>query len=332
VRRLNRRVLEWSGHRSFVELLGRTIRDVARGEPWASMMAVLESSGREVLPENEVRDPEHGTSWRLAWSDFPPSEGEVPWTVFVIRDVTETVRLRDDLQRQETLAEVGSLVAGVAHEVRTPLFSISATLDAFEGEMPSEHDEAVMLLRAQVKRLSNLMSDLLDYGRPPVLQLERAGIEDVVRRAAVLCTPLAAETGVTVRTDFAGHPTAVDRDARRLEQAFQNLIANAIQHAPRGSEVVVTVRGARRGSGRYVDCIVTDQGPGITAEALPRLFEPFFTRRHGGTGLGLPIVQRIVEAHGGTVTAVNRPSTGAAFTISLPAAPAEVRPEEPLSA
>jgi signal transduction histidine kinase len=246
-------------------------------------------------------------------------EGARRLRVSAIRDLTENARLRDDLRRQETLATVGALVAGVAHEVRTPLFSISATLDAFEGGTAAEHGEANSLLRAQVKRLSNLMSDLLDYGRPPTLELERGGLVEIVDRAVRLCAELAAEADVRVGTTFPLDPVTVDRDARRLEQAFQNLIANAIQHSPRGSEIKVTMQEARRRSRDYVVCRVEDQGPGIPPEALSHLFEPFFTCRKGGTGLGLPIVQRIVEAHGGSVSVENRPSGGAAFTVSLPA-------------
>jgi len=168
-----------------------------------------------------------------------------------------------------------------------------------------------------VKRLSALMSDLLDYGRPPGLQLAAGAVEDVVDRAVRACARLAAESGVVVETELARWLPAVRLDRGRLEQAFQNLITNAIQHAPAGSRVCVIVSAAGRG----VECRVEDTGPGIDAESLGQVFEPFFTRRKGGTGLGLPIVQRIVEAHGGTVAAANRAGGGAVFTLSLPAAP-----------
>ena len=109
------------------------------------------------------------------------------------------------------------------------------------------------------------------------------------------------------------------RDEGRLEQVFQNLLANAVQLSPRGSTVRVTAGAARGG----VACIVEDQGPGLPAGAAERVFEPFFTARKGGTGLGLSIVRRIVEEHGGTVSAGNRPAGGAAFTVWLPAAGAD---------
>jgi PAS domain S-box-containing protein len=282
--------------------------------------------GRRVPYKNEHRvlQPDGGFRWvESRGQGFQDERGGAGRIVGTVVDMSERKQLEETLRRQETLASIGSLVAGVAHEVRTPLFSISATLDAFEGGTPAEMEEGAQLLRAQVRRLSNLMSDLLEFGRPPVLQMEPGGIEEILRRAVVLCGPLAAEAGVTVRPVLAFDPLVVSRDARRLEQAFQNLVANAIQHAPRGSEVQVVAQPFQRRAGDYVECRVEDGGPGIPEDSLYRVFEPFFSRRKGGTGLGLPIVQRIVEAHGGTVTAANRPAGGAVFTVTLPASPAE---------
>jgi PAS domain S-box-containing protein len=282
--------------------------------------------GRRMPYKNEhrVRQPDGGFRWvESRGQGFQDEGGGAGRIVGTVVDMSERKQLEEALRRQETLASIGSLVAGVAHEVRTPLFSISATLDAFEGGTPEEMEEGAQLLRAQVRRLSNLMSDLLEFGRPPVLQMEPGGIEEILRRAVGLCGPLAAEAEVTVRPVLAQGPLVVSRDARRLEQAFQNLVANAIQHAPRGSEVQIVAQPLQRYARDYVECRVEDGGAGIPEDSLNRVFEPFFSRRKGGTGLGLPIVQRIVEAHGGTVTAANRPTGGAVFTVTLPASPAE---------
>jgi signal transduction histidine kinase len=107
-----------------------------------------------------------------------------------------------------------------------------------------------------------------------------------------------------------------------MEQVLENLLANAVHHAPRGTSVRLTVDLAD--NGRAVSFRVEDDGPGVASADLERLFEPFFTRRQGGTGLGLPIVQRIVEAHGGVVRAANRPQGGAVFTVTLPVPTPEV--------
>jgi signal transduction histidine kinase len=103
-------------------------------------------------------------------------------------------------------------------------------------------------------------------------------------------------------------------DAARLMQAFENLIINAIQHSKSGSEVFVEVRR----NGEFIECAVRDRGPGFHPDDLPRVFEPFFTRRRGGTGLGLAIVQRIIEEHGGTLHAANGESGGAIVSVRFP--------------
>jgi signal transduction histidine kinase len=113
----------------------------------------------------------------------------------------------------------------------------------------------------------------------------------------------------------------ISADPQRLEQVFENLLSNAVQHTPRGSKVKVSV-AAEHGERVGLSCRIEDEGSGIPAADLDRLFEPFFTKRKGGTGLGLPIAQRFAEAHGGSLTAANRPEGGAMFVVWLPLPPA----------
>jgi signal transduction histidine kinase len=236
------------------------------------------------------------------------------------RDVTDFTNMQNQLRRARTMEALGSLVAGVAHEVRNPLFSISATVDALESELDPrpEFAQYAHLLRSQVDRMSQLMRDLLDYGRPSVLRRGSTRLADVVRRAVRSCAALAREREVRVEEDLAPDLPALEIDGARVEQALENLLANAIQHAPVGS--AVRLGGCLDTSGREprVRCTVEDEGPGLPAESLERIFEPFFSQRKGGTGLGLPIVQRVAEAHGGEVSAENRPEAGARFTLFLP--------------
>jgi PAS domain S-box-containing protein len=236
-------------------------------------------------------------------------------------DITERKGAQEALRRSERMATVGSLVAGVAHEVRTPLFGISANLDAYEGQLhePKHRGEFVELLRSQVQRLNALMADLLEYGRPQALRLLRGGIEAPIQRALRSCARRAEQAGVTLQAQLVPLPFEVERDSGRLEQVFENLVSNAVAHSPRGGTVRVCVTLDGDGEAPAVRCTVEDEGTGLSPEDLPRLFEPFFSRRKGGTGLGLAIVQRIVEEHGGTVSASNRAGGGAVFSVMLPA-------------
>jgi signal transduction histidine kinase len=220
---------------------------------------------------------------------------------------------------------MGSLVAGVAHEVRNPLFSISAAVDALEPQLSERTGfaEYATLLRSQVTRLSQLMRDLLDYGKPAMLRPSPASVAELWRRAGRACAALARERKVAVTERIPAGLPLLDLDGAQMEQAFENLLANAIQHAPEGSSVLVLAGLDESDPEPLVRCTVEDEGSGLSPENLERIFEPFFTRRKGGTGLGLPIVQRVLDAHGGRVVAENRAEGGARFTVLLPVRPAQ---------
>ncbi len=300
------------------ELVGRPVADLVAPVDRERVAHELHGGGPAAYEHRAIR--KDGSTLLVEVRGRPIAQAGRALRVTAVRDVSERARLQAELQRKETLSAVGELVTGVAHEVRTPLFSISATLDAYEGQLANAHEreEFLSLLRSQVRRLTNLMTDLLDYGKPPALRLARGGVAPVIRRALRSCTAVAGEAGVELAEDIPPALAEIERDEGRLEQVFQNLLANAVQLSPRGSTVRVRVREVRGG----VACAVEDQGPGLPARDTDRIFEPFFTRRKGGTGLGLSIVRRIVEEHGGTVTAGNHAAGGALFTVWLPAAAA----------
>jgi signal transduction histidine kinase len=219
-------------------------------------------------------------------------------------------------------------VAGVAHEVRNPLFAISSTLDALEARLGAQPAAAPALavLRGEVRRLSALMNQLLDYGRPVEPGLVTEPLVGVLGEAVQACAPLAASAGVTLEAhrDVPEQPIAMDRP--RLVQAFQNLIQNAIQHTPRGGAVLVGFKAEVRRGQPGLRCAVRDSGPGFDPRDLERVFEPFFTRRRGGTGLGLSIAQRIIREHSGDVEAANHPQGGGEVSVWLPIVPAPRTP------
>ncbi len=255
--------------------------------------------------------------------------GEVDFLSTIARDISERKRAEAELRRVETMAALGSLVAGVAHEVRNPLFGMSSTLDAFEARFDAEpdHGNFVQLLRDQLDRLSGLMNDLLEYGKPSDPELAEGELAEVVSEAADACAPLAARAGVALENRVSADLPALRRDRKRIVQVFRHLVENAVQHSPEGGTVRLAAELVRRDAADWIECAIDDSGPGFPEKDLSRVFEPFFTRRQGGTGLGLAIAHRIVAAHGGTLAAHNRPGGGAAVRVLLPAAttPGEIR-------
>ncbi len=243
--------------------------------------------------------------------------GNLMCVVSVVRDIEERKAMEAALRHGETMSVMGSLVAGVAHEVRNPLFGIAATLDAFEAEFGGGEDVAEYLgtLRHDVSRLSRLMTDLLDYGRPAHIERRVQSIRPVIDEAVRVCAPRAKERRIEIREEIDGDLPEVSMNADRMLQVFRNVVENAVEFSKMGDAVMLRVR--KDGDGAIVST-VADRGPGFRPDDLPHVFEPFFTRRAGGSGLGLAIVQKIVGEHGGTITARNGAGGGAVIEIRLP--------------
>lgn len=324
IRRLNRAAKVLSG-KTYRETIGLAIEALGPAEPWrkSSELAHAIRGGGTAL-SGQARDSATGRTWDVGASLLKAASTESERIILVAREVTGIVRLQEKLHHGRTMAAMGSLVAGVAHEVRNPLFGISATLDAFEarfGQRP-EYQQYVAVLRGELARLSHLMGDLLEYGKPTTLEFSEGPLSEVVAEAVLSARPLAEKAQVAVRNAVDGALPPVRMDRRRLLQVFENLLDNALRHSPPKSAVTVEAEPSRSDGEDWIDCRVRDEGQGFKPEDLPRVFEPFFTRRRGGTGLGLSIVQRIVEDHGGRIFAANRAEGGAVMTVRLPAAPA----------
>jgi signal transduction histidine kinase len=204
---------------------------------------------------------------------------------------------------------------------------MSAVLDAFEsrfGDLP-EHRPYLPLLRQELGRMTQLMQALLDYGKPARPDRAPREIDGPLESALALCRPLAVRQGVALALRLEpGLPPAMI-DAQQLAQAVKNAIENAVQHSPAGCEVTVEAVPFPAENAAWIRISVRDRGPGFAPADLPRVTEPFFSRRNGGTGLGLSIVARVMEEHGGRVRAANHPEGGAVVHLEIPALPA---PEE----
>jgi PAS domain S-box-containing protein len=320
IARANRTAVEHSGRASWRDLIDAPLAELGPGEPWAALGELVTSLRTGGAPAaRQVSDPLTRVTWVVSARALAADGDGAERAVLNFQDVTETVRLKEQLRQSETMAEIGSIVAGVAHEVRNPLFSISATLDAFESRFGRTEgfERYLSVLRVEIARLTTLMRDLLDFGRPSRPDFSMCIMEEVVEAAVSACAPLARRKSVEIAwpRGAAAPPALADR--ARVSQVLQNLIENAVHFSPQGGRVEVALASDGDAKEGWVECAVRDSGPGFDLADLPRLFEPFFTRRRGGTGLGLSIVKRIVYDHGGEVAAENHESGGAVVKIRL---------------
>ncbi|MFH1023335.1 MAG: ATP-binding protein [Planctomycetota bacterium] len=258
---------------------------------------------------------------RVAKGDFdtpPPVAGpaEVRALAAAFGAMTTGLRrYREDLLRAERLEVLGKMSAGMAHEIRNPLSAIRMMLQVVERDpRAAVFAEELRRMAAEVARLENSVQDVLAFAGPLVLKKSPADLNAIVRETEVFLRPLADHQGVKFRTRLAGRLPKAPLDADRIKQVILNLGQNALQAASgRGEVRLETLAGAGGG----VSLTVSDTGNGIPAEARDRVFEPFFTTKGGGTGLGLAVTRRIVEAHGGIIR-FETGNAGTMFTVELP--------------
>jgi signal transduction histidine kinase len=222
--------------------------------------------------------------------------------------------------RAEQLAAVGQLAAGLAHELRNPLMSMKILVQSAgdRGDPAGLGVRGLAVLEEEIDRLEHLTRTFLEFARPPQPEKRildaRAVVEDAIR----LVSGKAGRCGVPITCATGARPVPLLADAGQLRQLLLNLLLNAIEALPRGGSVVVRVDRAEDGRSPAAVLEVTDTGPGLPNGLGQDIFHPFVSTKLTGLGLGLSICRRIVDAHGGTIQAANRPEGGAVFTVRMP--------------
>ena len=259
-----------------------------------------------------------GTSVSLLKDD----KNTVHGIILIFQDITKLVEMEEKVRRQEQLAVVGSLAAGIAHEIRNPLASLSGSIQVLQGELDLKGDEKHLMdiVVRETDRLNTIISEFLEYARPQTAHVEK-----------ILLLPLLDETimllknsrdfreGITIRAQV-DPQVVIQGDAKRMRQVFWNLLINACQAMPDGGEITVSTMPISRSDddSGWCEIVIKDTGRGIAHEYLDKIFDPFFTTKSGGTGLGLAIVDRIIEDHGGIIDVESETGRGTKFRIRLP--------------
>ena len=238
--------------------------------------------------------------------------------VFIFRDLVEVRRLQQEVERTKRLASLGSLAAGVAHEIRNPLSSVKGFATYFREKLkdsPQDRDTATTMIQ-EVERLDRVIGQLLEFARPSTLKIKPIRVTDLIRHSLKLIEGDARTKGVEVKTDIPANLPRALMDADRMNQVLLNLYLNAIQAMDGGGVLQVTV--SRDDSRKLTTITVSDNGRGIEAADQERIFDPYFTTKSDGTGLGLAIVHKILDAHGGSIKVRSQKGAGTTVTMTLP--------------
>jgi two-component system sensor histidine kinase PilS (NtrC family) len=320
--------LDLEGRVTSINEAGSEILGVSRarlyGEPLEVHLPQLALLLLEAGPQGTVRRAEitalrdDGAVRNLGISAAPLADhtGAVIGRVIHFQDLTELRRMQLEVERAERLASIGRLAAGIAHEIRNPLASISGSIEMLKTTPGADADSRQLMDIAvrEVDRLNRLITDLLDYARPHKEERRRL---DLGEHAGEIVRAFEQERRekITVAVEL---PAGVMVDAApgQLRQVLWNLIRNAADamSTSGGGEIAI-----RLGTdGPRAALAIRDQGPGIPPDRIDRIFEPFYSTKTGGTGLGLATVARIVADHGGTIDVSSEPGQGATFTVRLP--------------
>jgi len=303
------------------DLVDLPVGEIGNNQPWKKAADLIEQFRDNPAPVSaEVKDSASGKTWAITLYQINEFGSVRERVILIAQDISKRAELEASLRQSEMMSLLGSLVAGVAHEVRNPLFGISSILDAFETRFSdrTEYLRYTNVLRDEIGRLTVLMEELLEYGKPFRGELFLVPIEEMIARSIRACVPAAGVAQVKLVSDVGAGLPKIRIDRRRLSKVFVNLIENAIQHSPQASVVTVEARRVIDEGHDWVQCAIKDSGPGILEQDIPKIFEPFFSKRRGGTGLGLAIAHRIMQEHGGRLIAGNNPNGGACMIARFP--------------
>lgn len=282
--------------------LAQLVRDAATGR--------RAPSRRHIATGGIAGGPSHLGVTLSPWSGGPGESG----VICLFTDLSRVVALEEQLRFKDALARLGELTAGLAHEFRNGLATIHGYARLLDPKaLPAPHDAYAEGIRAETQALGDVVSRFLTFARPERMTLQTLALELVVTRAVADVDP--EHAAVTVRGAF-GH---VEGDEVLLRQAFANLVRNALEACQRAGVVpAVIVAGRIDAADGLVEVTVSDNGPGLPRTDRERLFQPFFTTRADGTGLGLALVQKFIVTHNGRVRADDGADGGAVFTVQLP--------------
>jgi len=241
----------------------------------------------------------------------------------MIRGLRENKNLEEQLRAAEHLSKIGQLASGIAHEIRNPLNFINLSIDHLKNEYQPEDSkkseefyDLISSIKTEISRLNSMISNFLDYGKPLTLKPEMSCIEDILKEVLTIADYKIREQQLELRTNFSKETLAIYIDRQQIKASLMNVILNAIQAMPCGGKLSVTTTMSHG----LITAKIEDTGEGIAEEDLTRIFEPYFTTKTAGIGLGLALTRRIIEEHKGRIDIKSKQGNGTIVSVQLPLA------------
>lgn len=318
------------------QILGLTRRASDIGRPFTRVLRTQQDVCRivasafelEHLPNRaELRLKSTGKVIGYTLSQVRDRRGRLTGATLFFKDLTRVEQLEERERLRDRLAALGEMAAAIAHEVKNPLAGIEVMAGLLKRQLAGSPDaQSILADIIKEARMANaIVLEVLDFVRPIRLQVERISLGDVIQDAVAMAESHAARGAVTVRVTYPEHLPPIQGDPQQLRQIFTNLLTNAFEALAGLGRVAITAEalfddGPAGGEpqGPMVQVEVTDDGPGVPAEVMDRIFGPFFTTKPQGSGLGLAIVRKIVDAHDGRIDVSRVDSGGTRFRVTLP--------------
>ncbi|MGO0123528.1 two-component system sensor histidine kinase AtoS [Desulfothermobacter acidiphilus] len=303
-------------------IVGRPVTEVFPPGPLQDVLQQAWEQGKTVRDLSLRYPGSKGERELIAGTNFLTGpQGKPVGVLLTFRDITERRRLEERVQRQERLAALGKFVAGVAHEIRNPLTTISGYIQMWQRYgRPTPH--SLPLVAQEVQRLNNIVDKLLFFARPAEMKLKPQDLNQLVNQVLQFIGQ-AQDSKVKVDVSLGSELPPVWLDPEQMRQVLMNIIYNSYQAMPEGGQL--QVRTGLAPDGTHVVVQVSDTGCGIPEENLPRIFDPFFTTKARGSGLGLALAHEIVTAHGGHIEVESQVGVGTTVRVYLPVTRREVK-------
>jgi two-component system sensor histidine kinase HydH len=284
-------------------------------EPFLRLLEVVQGRTGPVEEDILWASETGEQTWEVVAAAFADDEDQ-EGRILLARNVTGVRQMEKEVARSRHLNAIASLAAGVAHEIRNPLSSIKGFAVYFKKRLAGnrEDEETAEIMIAETERLNRVISQLIEFARPLVLKREPANLEDLVRQTVRLVTAEAEQNGVAVEIRAGKGLPRADVDPDKVRQVLLNIFLNALAAMPGGGRLSILLNRREE----FVEVEVSDTGEGIPRESLPRIYDPYFTSKPAGTGLGLAVAQKIMDAHGGAIQVESREGAGTRVSLRFP--------------